>query len=129
MNKTALAVLQPQVTGTCTSSWTSPWLFVHVRHLSDILINCWHELYDRKINHRPITLTKDFNFVLILVKENLHFKEIFNVLQWFTKTTFLLFIAENDSIVFLTYRLVLKAVSSAKGKYERNSRSWVTTLG
>lgn len=79
MNKTALAVLQPQVTGTCTSSWTSPWLFVQVRHLSDTLINCWHKLYDRKINHRPITLTKDFNFVLILVEEDLHFKEIFNV--------------------------------------------------
>lgn len=62
------------------------------------------------------------------MEEHLRFKEIFNILQWFTKTTFLLFIAENDGIVFLTYKLVLTAVSSTKGKYERSNRSWVTSL-
>lgn len=60
---------------------------------------------------------------------NLQSKErIFNILQWFTKKIFLLFIAENYSIVFLIYKLVLEAVSSMKGKYERNNRSLVTRL-
>lgn len=60
---------------------------------------------------------------------NLQSKErIFNILQWFTKKIFLLFIAENYSIVFLICKLVLEAVSSMKGKYERNNRSLVTRL-
>jgi len=60
---------------------------------------------------------------------NLQSKErMFNILQSFTKTTFLLFIAENYSIVVLTYRLDLEAVSSMKGKYERNNRSLITSL-
>lgn len=54
--------------------------------------------------------------------KNLQYNErIFNTQQWFTKTTFLLFIPENCSTVFLIYKVDLDAVSSMKAKYEGNN--------
>lgn len=51
---------------------------------------------------------------------------IHNILEWVTKTTFLLFIAVNYSTVFPIYKFAL--LSSTKGKYERNNRILVTNL-
>lgn len=54
-------------------------------------------------------------------------ERIFNILQWFAMTTFLLFVAENYSTVFLIYKLDLEAAFSMKAKYEKNNRGLVTS--